>query len=566
MNRIKWLACVASPSDIGAIEPRTGVTNNNTFYLCCTLLVLLLTAGWQLNQGALAQTEPQAVTEQASLEQKYRDELDKWMLRAYEGDRDAQFKVGVLFTNDQFGPPDFEQAVYWYKQAARQGHVLAQYNLGHQYLTGVGVHKNEQLAMQWWLEAAKQDHALAQFNVGRAYYLGIGLFENHEQSKYWFERAAYNQEPKSIEILQQLGWYDGDLAAPPAAPPGVTLTPENIAENAGPVSVEGETQPATPQPPLLASKITPISPTTGATGAATAGATKPPTANVVEPSPTVAPTPQTVKTSSLGTNNPIALYTNPQVRSVLITILEDRNEISVVKRRATWTTVTTQKGFPVWVHKDFLAVNGKQGTVTGQAVNARSVPIITNGTVVGKLNKNETVRVVDERQNWIRVIAPLRFTAWVKTADLDQPAAVAAAPNSAAANTGGAVSNPQATSARSANDNEWLFQQPANNFTLQLASFDDPEKIRTFESRAKFRNNPELHRFTAKGKNIDWTYFLYGSYASSKAAEAAKQQIGQKLAWVRTFGRLQQNRCVAWKTQLPTPPELNRYCTQAAAQ
>ena len=56
------------------------------------------------------------------------------MLAAYEGDRDAQFKVGVLFTNDQFSEPDYEQAVYWYKQAARQGHPLAQYNLGHQYL------------------------------------------------------------------------------------------------------------------------------------------------------------------------------------------------------------------------------------------------------------------------------------------------------------------------------------------------------------------------------------------------------------------------------------------------
>ena len=29
-------------------------------------------------------------TTEQDLEQEYRDELDKWMLRAYEGDRDAQ--------------------------------------------------------------------------------------------------------------------------------------------------------------------------------------------------------------------------------------------------------------------------------------------------------------------------------------------------------------------------------------------------------------------------------------------------------------------------------------------
>jgi len=88
---------------------------------------------------AHAQTEYTISSNNPNLEAEYRAELDKWMLRAYEGDRDAQFKVGVLFTNDQFNEPDYEQAVYWYKQAARQEHVLAQYNLGHQYLTGVGV-------------------------------------------------------------------------------------------------------------------------------------------------------------------------------------------------------------------------------------------------------------------------------------------------------------------------------------------------------------------------------------------------------------------------------------------
>lgn len=161
----------------------------------------------------------------AALQNKYQEELDKWMLQAYEGDRDAQFKVGVLFTNDQFSSADFEQAVYWYKQAARQGHSLAQYNLGHQYLTGVGVKRSEMEAMMWWLKAAQQDHPLAQFNVGRGYYLGIGLAEDHSQSQYWFKRAAQNQEPKSIEILEQLGWAKpGEYVKPKGAQPPIEVS------------------------------------------------------------------------------------------------------------------------------------------------------------------------------------------------------------------------------------------------------------------------------------------------------------------------------------------------------
>ena len=57
--------------------------------------------------AASAQTEYEITAKAPNLETQYRDELDKWMLRAYEGDRDAQFKVGVLFTNDQFDKADY---------------------------------------------------------------------------------------------------------------------------------------------------------------------------------------------------------------------------------------------------------------------------------------------------------------------------------------------------------------------------------------------------------------------------------------------------------------------------
>ena len=61
-------------------------------------------------------------------------------------------------------------------------------------------------------------------------------------------------------------------------------------------------------------------------------------------------------------------------------------------------------------------------------------------------------------------------------------------------------------------DQRFSPRQPADHYTLQLASFDDLTKVEEFVSRAKFRDNPDLHRFTAKGKNIEWTYFLSGSF------------------------------------------------------
>lgn len=503
--------------------------------------------------SVLAQTSNINVAGKPSLQSKYQEELDRWMLQAYEGDRDAQFKVGVLFTNDQFNSADFEQAVYWYKQAARQGHSLAQYNLGHQYLTGVGVKRSEAEAMKWWLKAAQQDHPLAQFNIGRGYYLGIGLVEDHAQSQYWFKRAAQNQEPKSIEILEQLGWAKpGEyLKASPSPEPHSTPdtnTPANstVVTNEPPGSASTDTSQTTV---VAASNQT-------ATNEAPATEDKP------------------LKS--------IAAYTNPAKRSVLIGIIDSRDTLSVVSRTPEWAVVTNRSGFPVWVSRDFIKVKGSNGTIIGTSVNARSVPLIANGTIVGQLDKGEKLNVLDQRNNWYRVQSPKRFKAWVKTEDLDRtinsvskPAAVAADSQTSevlesntensGAETKEAASEPAKPVANAAsdsvNDNAWLFSQPVNGYTLQLASFDDPVKIAAFMNRPKFANNPDLHRFTSESKDIVWTYFLYGEFNSSESAKVKRDEIKQKLAWVRSFGKLQQSRCLAWKKQIPTPKELNKFCS-----
>jgi len=110
-----------------------------------------------------------------SEQQKFQQEIAHWELRAKNGDSDAQFNVGALYSNNQFAEP-------------------------------IGTNKDIGTAMQWWLAAAEQDHALAQFNIGRAYYLGIGLPQDNNNARYWFERAADNNEEKSISLLKQIKW------------------------------------------------------------------------------------------------------------------------------------------------------------------------------------------------------------------------------------------------------------------------------------------------------------------------------------------------------------------------
>ena len=247
---------------------------------------------------------------------------------------------------------------------------------------------------------------------------------------------------------------------------------------------------------------------------------------------------------------------------MLIAILDIRDQLIVSSSNAEWTKVKSADGFPVWVHQDFIRITDDIGTIRGNSVNARSVPLITTGSIVGRLNNGERLAVLDKRNEWFRVVSPNRFHAWVKTDDFQNETQTDVEPaESAIQASDSGVANESLAASGSLNDNDWLFSQSADNYTLQLASFNEPAKIAEFQARKKFVNNKNLRGFTSVSKGKEWTYFAYGSYSSSDEAKQAREEIGQKLAWIRSFSKLQQNRCVAWKKQIPAPKELNKYCS-----
>jgi TPR repeat protein len=53
----------------------------------------------------------------------------------------AQFNLGVCYANGYGVEKNLQQAFYWHKKAAEQGHAKAQYNLGVCYDKGYGTEK-----------------------------------------------------------------------------------------------------------------------------------------------------------------------------------------------------------------------------------------------------------------------------------------------------------------------------------------------------------------------------------------------------------------------------------------
>ena len=80
-----------------------------------------------------------------------------WFQRAAEqGDRDAQYYLGICHDFGYGVPQNHREAVIWYRKAAERGVVMAQYNLAYCYEFGEGVEQDWEKAREWYAKAAAQ--------------------------------------------------------------------------------------------------------------------------------------------------------------------------------------------------------------------------------------------------------------------------------------------------------------------------------------------------------------------------------------------------------------------------
>lgn len=76
---------------------------------------------------------------------------------AKQGDLSAQAWLALIYTRDDL--QDFKEAAKWARIAAKRGSVSAQGKLGDLYLLGLGVPKDRNEAINWYRKAARQGHS-----------------------------------------------------------------------------------------------------------------------------------------------------------------------------------------------------------------------------------------------------------------------------------------------------------------------------------------------------------------------------------------------------------------------
>ncbi len=102
------------------------------------------------------------------------------------GDAEAQANLGIMYASRK----EYQEAAYWYKQAAQAGVATAAYNLGTLYFNGQGFPQDYAKARQWFQLAANRGNKYAEFQLGMTYYTGQGVEKDPVQEMSWYQKAA----------------------------------------------------------------------------------------------------------------------------------------------------------------------------------------------------------------------------------------------------------------------------------------------------------------------------------------------------------------------------------------
>jgi len=88
---------------------------------------------------------------------------------ANQGNIGAQNELGEIYFHGSLVPQDYKVALYWIRKAAQSGHPMAQNNLGVSYQNGNGVEVDIEEALHWYKLSADQGNSLAMRNLGSIY-------------------------------------------------------------------------------------------------------------------------------------------------------------------------------------------------------------------------------------------------------------------------------------------------------------------------------------------------------------------------------------------------------------
>ncbi|MFT7531184.1 MAG: TPR repeat protein/SH3-like domain-containing protein [Gammaproteobacteria bacterium] len=374
----------------------------NLFYLCFLFIAI----------GSLPDISAAGAREDArrAYEEKDYDKAHElWEQLSNQGDKEAQFSIGVMYSLGTGKEKDPAKAFQWFSQAGQNGHLKAMFNLGIAYWTGHGTLEDKKEAVHWWRKAAEKGDPASQFNLGIAYYNGFGVEKDLVLATRWIRSAAENQYASAQEILPAL---EERLRSTQSTVAATVTDPEANSEEETPVvsstkQLETNSQSKAEQP---ATNNTAKRKTTELVANAQP-------VKKAEPEPAAEPKYLDVDfTAGIIKVDSSEVYATNNPKSPVIEKLGSGTPVRIEKQKSGWSEVRMPGGFRVWVYGTYVSGEGKNATINGAGVRARPLPSTAEeSVVVGAFKKDDKVELLKTEGKWKQVRSPEHLTAWIKS-------------------------------------------------------------------------------------------------------------------------------------------------------
>jgi hypothetical protein len=149
-------------------------------------------------------------------EPNFQEALRWWKDAAKRGYPLAMNNIGLLYANGQGVKQDYKEAFKWWEMSSERGNAWAMNSIGDLYENGQGVERNYGEAMDWYQRAAEAGDGLAMYNIGALYENGRGVTPNFKAAMDWYERSADKGTPTAMLSLGKLLAAGRGVPADPA--------------------------------------------------------------------------------------------------------------------------------------------------------------------------------------------------------------------------------------------------------------------------------------------------------------------------------------------------------------
>ena len=118
----------------------------------------------------------------------------------------AQYNLGCLYMSSQndFPKQDYVQACHWLKLAAEAGDSDAQFTLAYIYQRGLLGEADHEAARLWYEKAAHNGSGRAQYDLACIYLNRDNVAYDRQKAIYWFEQAAQSGVNRARAHLLEL--------------------------------------------------------------------------------------------------------------------------------------------------------------------------------------------------------------------------------------------------------------------------------------------------------------------------------------------------------------------------